>query len=81
MTTRAPAVLKMTQIKVAGHEFQFKMQIIVHTLMYSLLRKEYQLYKDLWGLNLKYSHGAGESKNYSKILIFSTAGALVVVTV
>ena len=34
------------------------------------LRKEYQLYKDLWGLNLKYSHGAGESKNYSKILIF-----------
>ena len=36
----------------------------------ALLRKEYQLYKDLWGLNLKYSHGAGESKNYSKILIF-----------
>ena len=29
----------MTQIKAAGHEFQFKMQIIVHTLMYSLLRK------------------------------------------
>ena len=36
----------------------------------ALLRKEYQLYKDQWGLNLKYSHEAGESKNYSKILIF-----------
>ena len=36
----------------------------------ALLKKEYQLYKDMWGLNLKYSHDAGESKNYSKILIF-----------
>ena len=34
----------------------------------ALLRKEYELYKDQWGLNLKYSHEAGESKNYSKIL-------------
>ena len=33
----------------------------------ALLRKEYELYKDQWGLNLKYSHEAGESKNYSKI--------------
>ena len=32
----------------------------------ALLRKEYELYKDQWGLNLKYSHEAGESKNYSK---------------
>ena len=36
----------------------------------ALLRKEYELYKDQWGLNLKYSHGAGESKNYSRILVF-----------
>ena len=36
----------------------------------ALLRKEYELYKDQWGLNLKYSQEAGESKNYSKILIF-----------
>ena len=33
----------------------------------ALLRKEYGLYKDQWGLNLKYSHKARESKNYSKI--------------
>ena len=33
----------------------------------ALLRREYELYKDQWGLNLKYSHEAGESKNYSKI--------------
>ena len=36
----------------------------------ALLRKEYELYKDQWGLNLKYSHEAGESKNYSKILVY-----------
>ena len=35
----------------------------------ALLRKEYKLYKDQWGLNLKYSQEAGESKNYSKIII------------
>ena len=34
----------------------------------AVLRKEYELYKDQWGLNLKFSHEAGESKNYSKIL-------------
>ena len=32
----------------------------------ALLRKEYELYKDQWGLNLKYSQEAGESKNFSK---------------
>ena len=36
----------------------------------ALLRKEYELYKDQWGLNLKYSHEAGESTNYSKILVY-----------
>ena len=36
----------------------------------ALLRKEYESYKDQWGLNLKYSHEAGESKNYSKIFLF-----------
>ena len=33
-----------------------------------MLRKEYQMYKDQWGLNLKYSQEAGESRNYSKIV-------------
>ena len=37
---------------------------------FALLRKEYELYKDQWGLNLKYSHEAGESTNYSKILVY-----------
>ena len=32
----------------------------------TLLRKDYQLYKDQWGLNVKYSQEAGESKNFSK---------------
>ena len=36
----------------------------------ALLRKEYESYKDQWGLNLKYSHEAGESKNYSEIVLF-----------
>ena len=31
-----------------------------------LLRKEYELYKDQWGLNLRYSQEALKSKNYSK---------------
>ena len=26
------------------------------------------MYKDQWGLNLKYSQEAGESRNYSKIV-------------
>ena len=34
----------------------------------ALLRKEYEMFKDQWGLNLKYSQEAGESRNYSKIL-------------
>ena len=38
----------------------------------TLLRKEYQMYKDQWGLNLKYSHEAGESKNYSKMFAHNT---------
>ena len=38
----------------------------------ALLRNEYELYKDQWGLNLKYSHEAGKSTNYSKILINGT---------
>ena len=33
-----------------------------------MLRKEYEKYKDQWGLNLKYTQEAGASKNYSKIL-------------
>ena len=36
----------------------------------ALLKQEYELYKDQWGLNLKYSHEAGESKNYSKAVLF-----------
>ena len=35
----------------------------------ALLRKEYELYKDQWGLNMKYSQEAGESKNFSKYRI------------
>ena len=34
----------------------------------ALLTKEYELYKDQWGLNLKYSQGEGERKNYSKFI-------------
>ena len=36
----------------------------------TLLRKEYQLYKDQWGLNIKYSQEAGESKNFSKPFLY-----------
>ena len=36
----------------------------------AFLRKEYQLYKDQWGLNLKYSREAGESTNYSKMIVY-----------
>ena len=38
----------------------------------ALLRKEYELYKDQWGLNLKYSQEAGKSKNYSKKIIIKS---------
>ena len=30
------------------------------------MRAEYERYKDLWGLNLHYSHSAGPTKNYSE---------------
>ena len=31
-----------------------------------IMRTEYERYKDLWGLNLHYSHFAGPTQNYSK---------------
>ena len=31
------------------------------------IRAEYQKYKELWGLNLHYSHSAGAARNYSKL--------------
>ena len=41
------------------------------------MKEEYERYKELWGLNLQYSHSAGPTQNYSelnqaecKILIF-----------
>ena len=37
----------------------------------TLLRKDYQLYKDQWGLNVKYSQEAGESKNFSKPFLYT----------
>ena len=37
----------------------------------ALLKKEYELYKDQWGLNLKYSQEAGDSTNYSEKFIYS----------
>ena len=35
-----------------------------------LLRTEYERYKDLWGLNIHYSHSAGPTQNYSKTPFF-----------
>ena len=32
-----------------------------------LMKQEYERYKDLWGLNLFYSHTAGPTKNYSEL--------------
>ena len=32
-----------------------------------LVRAEYEKYKELWGLNLQYSHSAGAAKNYSRL--------------
>ena len=32
-----------------------------------LMKQEYGKYKDLWGLNLQYSHTAGPTKNYSEL--------------
>ena len=31
-----------------------------------VMRTEYEKYKDLWGLNIHFSHSAGATKNYSK---------------
>ena len=28
---------------------------------------EYEKYKDLWGLNIQYSHSAGPTQNYSEL--------------
>ena len=29
------------------------------------MKQEYERYKELWGLNLQYSHSAGPTQNYS----------------
>ena len=34
---------------------------------FMLMKQEYERYKDLWGLNLHYSHTAGPTKNYSEL--------------
>ena len=34
-----------------------------------LVRAEYEKYKELWGLNLQYSHSAGAAKNYSRLIV------------
>ena len=31
----------------------------------STMKQEYERYKELWGLNLQYSHSAGPTQNYS----------------
>ena len=31
------------------------------------MKKEYERYKDQWGLNLQYSHSAGPTHNYSEL--------------
>ena len=31
------------------------------------IRVEYEKYKELWGLNLQYSHSAGAARNYSRL--------------
>ena len=31
------------------------------------IRAEYEKYKELWGLNLQYSHSAGAANNYSRL--------------
>ena len=30
-----------------------------------IMKEEYERYKELWGLNLQYSHSAGPTQNYS----------------
>ena len=32
-----------------------------------VMRTEYEKYKDLWGLNIHYSHSAGATQNYSEL--------------
>ena len=32
-----------------------------------LLKQEYERNKDLWGLNIHYSHSAGPAQNYSEL--------------
>ena len=54
----------MTQINHLINQRSLDKDVDKNTL--ALLRKEYELYKDQWGLNLKYSQEAGESKNFSK---------------
>ena len=31
-----------------------------------IMKEEYERYKELWGLNLQYSHSAGPTQNYSE---------------
>ena len=31
------------------------------------MKQEYERYKDLWGLNLHYSHSAGPTQNFSEL--------------
>ena len=33
---------------------------------FMVMTKEYERYKDQWGLNLFYSHSAGPAKNFSE---------------
>ena len=40
-----------------------------------MLKNEYQLFKDQWGLNLKYSHEAGEATNLNLAHIQKYAAA------
>ena len=44
---------------------------------FMVMMKEYEMYKDQWGLNIHYSHSAGATQNYSefpasKLTIFSS---------
>ena len=33
------------------------------------MKQEYERYKDLWGLNIHYSHSAGPTQNYSELVV------------
>ena len=43
-----------------------------------VMKTEYERYKDIWGLNIRYSHSAGAVQNYSEFanLILSTTKKL-----